>query len=231
MAFYMINKYQNNSAQYIQNRTNWCWAVACRMVGEQFKRNNSDFNFFILPNRKDNIRIAMEAEGVKTNNQDGIRRDVVKWNHGAFWVDFWQQVIVLNANTESPGSDGNYSGDDAAKERGIKFVVTGQCDSSLIQTISLGFFDSQESLLTRYREQIYSVFQRNEYMIGNAILYPKEICHSFVLLDWTSDDRILIYDPWDGYFVFYSVEDVFVNGISTVLGQGIIKWVQYIFFP
>ena len=33
----MANKYQNHSVQYVQNRTNWCWAVACRMVGEQFK--------------------------------------------------------------------------------------------------------------------------------------------------------------------------------------------------
>lgn len=25
-------------AKYIQNRPNWCWAVACKMVGEQYKQ-------------------------------------------------------------------------------------------------------------------------------------------------------------------------------------------------
>lgn len=227
----MHNKYQNRSQQYIQNRANWCWAVACRMVGEQFKRNNSDFNFYILTGRKDNTGIATGAEykkGVKTNNHDGIRRDVVKWNHGAFWVDFWQQAIVLNANTECPGDDGNWPGDDEAKERGIKFVVTGQCESTLIQTATIGEFDSVESLPCRYLEQIRSVFQRNGYMIGNSILYPKRICHSFVLMDWTADDKILLYDPWNGAFGFYPSEDVFYRGISSPLGTGIIKWAQYI---
>lgn len=50
----MTNKHQNQSAQYIQNRTNWCWAVACRMVGEQFKRNYPEFDFHILSDQEEN---------------------------------------------------------------------------------------------------------------------------------------------------------------------------------
>lgn len=26
-----------NNMGYIQNRTNWCWAVACKILGEQYK--------------------------------------------------------------------------------------------------------------------------------------------------------------------------------------------------
>lgn len=215
----MANTHQNHSIQYIQNRTNWCWAVACRMVGEQFKRNHPEFDFHI--GREGN-------RGIRTNDLEGLRMDIVKRDGDFFCVDPWQRAIVMNANTECPGFDGNCSGDDAAKERGLKYVVTGNCDSNLIQTVSLGFFDSQESLLVHYQKQIYSVFQKDDYMIGNAVLYPRGICHSYVLLNWTVDDKILIYDPWNGTFDFYPAEDVFGCGISTALGNGIIKWVQYI---
>lgn len=29
--------------QFIQNQTNWCWAAACRLVGERYKGNNYVF--------------------------------------------------------------------------------------------------------------------------------------------------------------------------------------------
>ena len=62
------------------------------------------------------------------------------------------------------------------------------------------------------------MFQKGDYMIGNAVLYPRGICHSFVL----------IYDPWDGSYDLYPAGDVFDSGISTALGSGTIKWIQYI---
>lgn len=217
--------------QYIQNRTNWCWAVACRMVGEQFKKIHPEFDFSISPCREGNEETDIEAgdkKGVRTNDRNGLRMDVVEWDGESFRADPWQRAIVMNANTEHPGADGNHFGDDAAKEQGLKYVVTGQCDSSLIQAVSLGFFDSRENLLIHHQEQIQEVFQRGDYMIGNAVLYSRGICHSFVLLNWTKSDKVLIYDPWNGFFEFYSAKDVFDSGISTALGTGIIKWVQYL---
>lgn len=227
----MTNRQQYHSIQCIQNRTNWCWAVACRMVGEQFKKNHPEFHFSISPCREGNEETDIEAgneKGVRTDDRKGLRMDVVEWDGESFRVDPWQRAIVMNANTECPGTDGNHSGDDAAKERGLKYVVTGQCDSGLIQAVSLGLFDSAESLLTHHQEQIQEVFQRGDYMIGNAVLYPRGTCHSFVLLSWTESDKVLIYDPWNGIFEFYSAEAVFNSGISTALGTGIIKWVQYL---
>lgn len=167
-------------------------------------------------------------EETLTYSQNGLRQDMVEQESGGFFIDAWQRAIVMNANMECPGDDGNWPGDDEAKERGIKYVVTGRCESNLIQTTTIGEFDSVESLPCRYLEQIRSVFQGNGYMIGNSILYPKRICHSFVLMDWTSDDKILLYDPWNGMFGFYPSEDVFCGGISSPLGTGIIKWAQYI---
>lgn len=215
---------------YIQNRTNWCWAVGCKLVGEQFKRNKSRFlskldidkaqEFAVVPTNFD--------EETLTYNLNGLRQDMVEQERGGFLIDAWQRAIVMNANMGCPGDDGNWPGDDEAKERGIKYVVTGRCESNLIQTATIGEFDSVESLPCRYLEQIRFVFQGNGYMIGNSILYPKRICHSFVLMDWTTDDKILLYDPWNGMFGFYPSEDVFCGGISSPLGTGIIKWAQYI---
>ena len=28
--------------KYIQNRTNWCWVAACKVAGEQYKKNFVD---------------------------------------------------------------------------------------------------------------------------------------------------------------------------------------------
>lgn len=204
---------------------------ACRMVGEQFKRNNEAFNLTFSYGEK--MYVSQEKglgnlKDTRRHHLTGIREDVVKQENGVFLLDKMQCSIVKNANTVCPDCDGNWPGDDEAKERGIKYVVTGNCDSDLIQTVSLGFYDSEDSLLDHYVEQIRNVFLRNDYIIGNAILYPQKICHSFVLLDWTGEDEILMYDSWDGVFAFLPVEDVFCNRIVSALGSGVIKWVQYI---
>lgn len=221
-------KYPN---EYIQNRTNWCWAVACRMVGEQFKRNNPVYNFTFFYDKETVVEGAARLDdinGLRLAELEGIRTDVVSQKAGAFLLDTWQRLIVMNANSEHPGLDGNWPGDDEAKERGIRYVITGQCDSHLVNVASIGNFDSDKSILHNYYRQIRSVFAQNNYLIGNAVLYPKRVCHSFVLLDWTAEDKILLYDPWDGRFGFYTAADVFCNGISVPLGTGIIKWVQYV---
>ncbi len=217
--------------EYIQNCTNWCWAVACRMVGEQFKRNNPFYDFRL--NYGEEIT---EEDVVRTGYSnilsfaalEGIRTDVVRQKDGLFLLDEWQRMIVRSANSEHPGVDGNWPGDDTAKEKGIRYVVTGLCDSSLVEVVSMGNFDSDKSLLYYHYSKLRYAFLQNNYVIGNAVLYPKRVCHSFVLMDWTEEDKILIYDPWDGHFEFYTVADVFCNGISGPLGTGIIKWVQCI---
>lgn len=201
------------------------------MVGEQFKRNNQMFDFNIIRERCKQARAVTNQElkeGVITNNMDGLRLEIVRWNGKSFLVDAWQHAIVTNAHPNSIFCDGNLAGDDFVKERGLKYVVTGDCSSDAIQIANIGEFDARESLLFWYKNQIQAVFEQNGYMIGNAILYPQGICHSFVLLDWTVNDEILLYDPWDGNFHFFTVSDVFDKGFHTILGTGVIKWLQYI---
>lgn len=217
--------------EYIQNRTNWCWAVACRMVGEQFKRNNPVYNSMFFYDKEtvaEGVVRLDESNRLRLAELEGIRTDIVSQKDGAFLLDTWQRLIVMNANSEYPGLDGNWPGDDEAKERGIKYVITGRCDSHLVNVVSIGNFDSDKSILYNYYRQIRSVFAQNNYLIGNAVLHPAGVCHSFVLLDWTAEDKILLYDPWDGHFGFHAAADVFCNGISVPLGTGVIKWAQYV---
>ena len=102
----MVHKYQDYSVQYIQNRTNWCWAVACRMVGEQFKRNPPEFDILIPLCGEGNGETGRGEEkekGVRTDDRRGLRMDIVEWDGEFFRVDSWQRAIVMNANTECPG--------------------------------------------------------------------------------------------------------------------------------
>ena len=54
--------------KYIQNRTNWCWVAACKVAGEQYKKNFTEFAFTLE---------SPETE-VAVSNLDGLRTDIVK---------------------------------------------------------------------------------------------------------------------------------------------------------
>ena len=58
--------------KYIQNRTNWCWVAACKVVGEQYKKNFTEFAFTLE---------SPETE-VAVSNLDGLRTDIVKRRNG-----------------------------------------------------------------------------------------------------------------------------------------------------
>ncbi len=186
-----LNRYEIVSRlnkEYIQNDTNWCWAVACKIVGEQYKRMNSDYDSQLYCT---------------------------------------QRNIVMNANTIMPRMIGNFPGDDEAKIRGIKYVVTGDCNSDKIKVRNLGKYDMKENLLNLYGEKIFKVLRSKNFIIGNAILLPNGICHSFVLMGMAGN-MILIYDPWDGSIHMCDILEVFEKGFISARGIGVIKWIQFI---
>lgn len=215
-----------DSMGYIQNRTNWCWAVACKILGEQYKKQYSEFIFSI--NKVGDVTEEEYKRGVVTNELDGLRMEHIRLENGRCFIDAWQRAIVMNASLTNRGVDGNFPGDDTAKLRGLRYMVTGDCESRLIDAVNIGRFDSENSLLHDYYEYILSAFEEKHYLIGNAVLYPRKVCHSFVLLAWLPEDRITIYDPWNGKIKNYPVEMVFYKGFTSILGHGVIKWMQYI---
>lgn len=200
--------------KYTQNYSNWCWVVACKMVGEQYKSINPIYNFTLDCNK------YIEWQNCLCN---GSRFDIDVTKE----IDAWQAVIVMNANTIMPGMIGNFPGDDEAKIKGIKYVVTGDCNSEKIDVMNLGTYDMQESLLDQYGEEIKTVFRSKNYIIGNAVLGPWNVCHSFVLMD-ISDNMVKVYDPWNGTIDMYNIQDVFERGFISAKGIGVIKWIQFI---
>ena len=146
---------------------------------------------------------------------------------GCHDTDISQESVVQHANTIMPGVVGNFPGDDEAKIRGLKYVVTGACNSDLIEVVNLGTYDMAESLMELYRPEIESVFKTHNYIIGNAVLLPQGICHSFVLMG-IEDNRIQIFDPWNAGITMYPLDEVFVHGFLSERGLGAIKWIQYI---
>lgn len=214
------------SRHYIQNRTNWCWAVACKMLGEQFRIIHPGLRFGASNNIYPN-RLHYNNKTVFTCNMEGLRREAAWQQDGKIYIDLWQREIVRNAMMPDCADPGNLSGDDEAKERGIRFAATGDCDSTRIQVISAGTYDSGESLLVTHREQIWRTLRAGNYIIGNAVINTGTLYHSFVLADWR-ETGILLYDPWDGSSAFHRAENIFEGGFTSALGTGIVKWIQYI---
>ncbi|MDE6950948.1 MAG: hypothetical protein K2P64_08540 [Lachnospiraceae bacterium] len=221
---------QKKNMEYIQNRTNWCWAVACRIVGEQYKRNHTEYSFEPVGVNTEACGGTRQYQGktIATDDFEGLRMEIVESRNNVCFVDIWQHAIVENANSIYRGIGGNFPGDDMAKLRGLKYVVTGQIESGRIRTASVGKYDSEYSILHGYHRQLKEVFEKNRYLIGNAVLSPQMISHSFVLLDWGEDDEVTVYDPWDGNVQQYTVWDVFLRGFRSARGTGIVKWAQYI---
>ena len=96
--------------KYIQNRTNWCWVAACKVAGEQYKKNFTEFAFTLE---------SQETE-VAVSNLDGLRTDIVKRRNGIYFVDAWQSAIARNADFLHGGLEGNFPGNDQMKMRGLK---------------------------------------------------------------------------------------------------------------
>lgn len=218
-----------NNLKYIQNRKHWCWAVACKMVGEQYKKIHPEYTFNLLREGTENggYVTAFEYEnGVVTNNLDGINWNLQRGN--VVRVDAWQRAIVMNANTAKYiGYDGDVGGDDEAKVRGIKFYLTGDIQSAGVKVETVGFYDDSNSVLDSHRIRIMSSLQRGEYIIGNAVLYEKNEYHSFVIL-CIEGEKVMLYDPANGEILYHSIGEVFYDGFKSRSGVGIIKWIQRI---
>ena len=218
---------------YIQNRTQWCWAVACRIVGEQYKKRHPKWKFSILKENESEDKVGEISseeyeKGIFTKDEKGIRVEAVGKKEGYFTIDGWQRAIVANANTGvGIGYEGDIAGDDEAKERGIKYVITGDIFCKEIEIENLGYYHEEESIFHQYKEEIMKVLKRKEYILVNVVLEEKQIYHTMVLLEIKRKEAYL-YDPWNGMIIEEKIEDIFEKGFYIELGKGIVKWIQFV---
>ena len=212
--------------RYIQNRRHWCWAVACRMVGEQYKKLHAGYGFSIIGDRSAGHGYVTEYEyenGVVTDDPEGINWSLQR--PGKIRVDAWQRAIVMNANTgKYTGYDGDVDGDDEAKIRGIRYYLTGDIYSDRIGIETLGGYDAAVPLWDQYRRKLLESAGRQEYLIGNAVISERKEYHAFVILCITGE-KVMLYNTADGEVLYCTAEDSFIRGFESGSGKGIIKWV------
>ncbi len=135
---------------------------------------------------------------------------------------------MANANTGvGIGYEGDIAGDDEAKERGIKYVITGDIFCKEIEIENLGYYQEEESIFHQYKEEIMKVLKRKEYILVNVVLEEKQIYHTMVLLEIKRKEAYL-YDPWNGMIIEEKIEDIFEKGFYIELGKGIVKWIQFV---
>lgn len=215
--------------KYVQNRKHWCWAVACKMVGEQYKKIHPNYDFSIItkkPKECGQVTTFEFENGVVTNNLDGINWELQRGNE--IKVDAWQRAIVMNANTTKyQGYDGDVDGDDEAKIRGIKYYLTGDIYSNKVKIETIGYYDDEVSVFDTYKSIIMASFQREEYVIGNAVLHGGREYHSFVIM-CIQGKKVMMYDPANGEILYHNVREIFYDGFKNHLGTGIIRWIQRI---
>lgn len=57
------------------------------------------------------------------------------------------------------------------------------------------------------------------------MLKEEQFYHTVVLLE-IKEEKVYLYDPWNGKLIGESAEKVFEEGFQMELGKGIIKWIQ-----
>lgn len=229
----IVERKQEKPKAYIQNRENWCWAAACKMVGQHYKQLKPRYQFTIEKTtglttelRRHGFVSPQEMRsGTATFIQEGLRYPCER--DGQYYVDAWQRAIVINANTQEKGKEGNVSGDDEAKMNALRYVVTGSIQPFGLRIANLGHYNDTVSLLDQYRKEIEEAFASGQWMVGNYIVELTQRPHSVTLIAET-DGRVRLFDPWDGFCEIYTLDQIFRTGFLTNQGKGLVKWVQYI---
>ena len=217
--------------QYIQNRRNWCWAVACKILGQQYKYRHPQWNFSIVYDSQDltDLPYGMVSRQwlnlcVPTEEHRGLRLEMAGCMRGVFTVDAWQRAIVMNASGFMKDED--ISGDDQCKVRGMKYVITGNPCHAGISISTKGYYESEISVFEQYHKEICKTVSQKKCILANVMLEDYRF-HTLIIMGMNRD-HICLYDPWDGLLRAASVREVFDTGFQSSLGKGIVKWIQYI---
>ena len=197
---------------YIQNHVSWCWATAAKITG-----------FHILLTMGKNIPQKTKRRIIHFPLA-GLRQKYVEERDGEIFVDGWQFDIVEVAKTTLFNPVGDRPEGDEGKERALKYVITGDPESKEIEVRTFGQHGSTNTLYQAYAHQLVTILDRVGCVIGN---YQKTNgnYHSVVLIK--TSHGIQLYDPWDGFFENFSVEQIFQSGFLSNSGSGIIHWIQY----
>lgn len=200
---------------YIQNHINWCWAAVAKIVGLEYCLKHN------LP-----IRSQQTEEDVIRTDLRGLRLDICGRVRGYVTVDAMQFNIVEHARDPKNNPNGDLPEGDAAKERALRYVISGSVDASAPVVILAGHYQSKNDLLSYLPDYVEEAIFLGNSFIGN---YRRtDGTYHSVVLSPTSGDRLKLYDPWDGFWEEFSTQQIFRSGFLNNQGPGVIQWIQYI---
>jgi len=201
-----------NPAPFIQNYKNWCWVVAVKLLVLQHVDPK--------PCLWDHFKTLQEHVIAPQDSLLGLRTEYAGYQNGLITVDKWQYKIATHINPDNI----NLHADDYQKIQAINWMLNNFTPSNKLSAKNLGYYLS--SILWDNLNFISPVLEAGNYVIGNTVLQPDNKPHNFILAK--HNEHILLYDPWDGFQTFLSRQQAFLTGFLCNMGQGVIRWVQYI---
>jgi hypothetical protein len=208
----MLNK---SPIPLIQNHNSWCWAVCARLLGEHYAERRLTTVLELT---------SLEYSypfGMPIDDLNGFREEYLGCADGNLTADLWQWTIV---HASGAGQTGTATDD--VKERAVKFVITGNPESTLVDVNTYGKLTSGVSVYPFFRDTLCSCKDDDLCFIGNCFLLESAAFHSVFVKG--NMNVLHVYDPWNGDTLAVSAERLFERGISLPLGTGAVKWIQYI---
>lgn len=199
-------------APFIQNYSNWCWVVAVKLLVFQ--------HISPKPCLEDHLNTVQELVVAPQNFLSGLRTEYAGHQNGRITIDKWQYEIATQINPE----DINTPANDSQKIQAIEWLLSRFSPSSSTFAKSLGYY--LNSALWDNLSHVLPILESGRYIIGNAVLQPYDKSHNFILTKHSNG--IILYDPWDGFQTYLSIQQAFQSGFLCNTGQGVIRWVQYI---
>lgn len=217
----MNNKFINSFNElrqangYIQNHINWCWATVAKIVGLEYcLKYNLPIHFQ-----------QTEADIIRTD-LCGLRLDICGRSGGYVTVDAMQLNIVEHAKDPWNNPNGNLPEGDAAKERALRYVISGRTDALFPVVILAGHYKNRNDLLSSLPAYVEEAMILGNSFIGN---YQRtDGAYHSVVLSPITENRLRLYDPWDGFQEEFSKQQLFRSGFLNNQGAGAIQWIQYI---
>ena len=199
----------------VQNHRAWCWAVCAKLAGDIYKSSYPSFAFNLSALEK-KYPFGMPIESIS-----GFRPDCLGIYQGQPTVDLWQWTITRAVSAVGAGT-----ATDDEKKRALRFVITGNPDSTQVEIVSAGKYGSGISLVSLFNEVLSDYLNDKGSVIGNYYTKERNAFHSVIING--NQDGLTLYDPWDGAIWPVTIRQLLTDGFSTNFGSGIIEWVQYI---
>ncbi|MFV0496859.1 MAG: hypothetical protein ACK5L0_01640 [Candidatus Fimivivens sp.] len=186
-----------------QNKNNWCWATAAKMVAEK------------------NGGAALSSTAQVLTNTGGLHSygGVAYYgvnDSGKYTANGAQRSIVVHIK----GNDNDAGGNDTNKQDALQYASSN--------TMSVGTFGNYGTPLSSTQiNNIKTDLNGGKYVIGNMVAGGAG--HSVAIYSYrSSDDKYRIVDPWDTTDYYYSSNSIFSTAGFPIFGSyGRIDWIQY----